>query len=264
MSQSTGSSGFSASQNTARTLVEFGLIIALLLGVLVVGRSVVGCVAERAALALPTSLDGQLGDAAAKAILASHAGTSASAADSARVERVFSELVAKLSEEERASLGTPVVTLLEDETPNAFALPGGHVFVQTGLLARVGAGPEGDSQLRGVLGHELGHAVRRHALRLLARRLAFGLTIGLLMGNGDRLGDALLAGASQLQGLQNSREMETEADDFGVLLLQRSGFDIGGLATFLEGLEGQPVPELLSTHPDPSARAKRIRESAGR
>jgi predicted Zn-dependent protease len=54
--------------------------------------------------------------------------------------------------------------------------------------------------------------------------------------------------------------MESEADAFGLDLLQRAGYDGDGLARFLESLETQPVPELLSTHPDPRARAEAIRD----
>jgi predicted Zn-dependent protease len=226
------------------------------------GRYVVGCVAERAALTLPATLDARLGEVAARAVEVAHPPQGAPPAERERVTRIFEELVAQLTPEERASLGTPTVTVVEDETPNAFALPGGRVFVLKGLLERVGSAEDGDRRLRGVLAHELGHAVRRHALRLLARKVAFGIVIGLLMGNGDQLGDAMLAGASQLEGLRNSRDMETEADDFGVAVLERLGSSPDGLADFLEGLESQPIPEFLSTHPEPGARATRIRSRA--
>jgi len=264
VSGATKPTGFVASQSTARTLLEFGAILVGLIAVIGVARLAIGAVAERAALALPTSLDAKVGEAASRAVRTAHPSDAATLEQTARVRRVFDELVSRLDAAERAKLGSPEVTVLVDPTPNAFALPGGMVFVQSGLLERVGEGAAGDEQLRGVLAHELGHAVERHALRLLARRVAFGVVIALLMGNGDQLGDALLAGASQLEGLRNSREMETEADDFGVALLGRSGLDAKGLAAFLEGLETQPVPELLSTHPDPKGRAARIREKSGR
>lgn len=262
MPRSTTTAGFGASQGTARTAFEFAVIVAALVGVLLIGRSVVGCVAERAALGLPASLDARVGEAAASAVRASHGDEAPPQAAVVRVERLFGELVQHLTPEERAMLGVPRVAVVVDETPNAFALPGGQVFVQSGLLERVGGGVDGDAQLSGVLAHELGHAIRRHALRLLARRMAFGLAISLMMGNGDQLGDALLAGASELEGLRNSREMETDADEFGVGLLRRAGFDASGLAAFLESLGSQPVPALLSTHPDPAARAERIRAAA--
>lgn len=264
MVRSNNPGGFSSSQSVRRTIVEFAAIALGLLVVILAGRFVVGCAAERAALALPPSVDRKIGEAASQAFLAGHLGSAPPPEQAARVERVFSELVGELTADQREALGTPEVSLVLDETANAFALPGGRVFVLTGLLELVGEGDAGDTRLRGVLAHELGHAVERHAVRSLARRTAFGLVVGLLMGNGDRLGDTLLAGASQLEYLRNSREMETEADDFGVTLLRKSGHDSTGLAEFLEKLDAQPVPELLSTHPDPGDRAARIRESAAR
>lgn len=258
MASATEAKGFAASQSPGRTALEFGLIVVILVALVLVARMALGGLAEQAALALPPAADAKVGEAAARAVMATHASPVAPE-KRARVEQAFAALVEQLTAEERARLGSPAVTLVTEGTPNAFALPGGQVFVHDGLLERVGAGPEGDAQLRGVLAHELGHAVRRHALRLLARRLAFGVAIGVLMGNGDRLGDTLLAGAGQLVHLENSRDMETEADDFGADLLARAGADVSGLATFLEGLGSQPVPDVLSTHPDPVARAARLR-----
>lgn len=259
MSQATKSDGFAASQRTGRTLLELALLLGALVGLFFVSRSVVGCVAERAALALPPALDVRIGEVAGAAVRKGHTGAAPAPEARARVEGIFNELVHLLTPAELAGLGTPAITVLNDETPNAFALPGGQVFVQTGLLDRVGEGPDGAAQLRGALAHELGHAVARHALRLLARRMAFGLVIGLVMGQGDGLTEALLAGASQLEGLKNNRDMETEADAFGVALMRRGGYEPEGLAKFLETLGSQPVPELLSTHPDPANRAARIR-----
>ena len=254
--------GFAAQQSWKRTLAEVGVVVLALVLLFFLARSAVGCVAERAATALPTSIDTQIGEAAAAEVRAEHSGKQATADDQQRVERVFGELRRQLTADESKVLTKAHVTALVDDTPNAFALPGGEVFVLTGLLERVGPGPAGDAQLRGVMAHELGHAVRRHGVRLIARKVAFAVALSLVLGGGDQLGGTLVAGASQLEGLRNSREMETEADDFGVDLLRRAGFDPDGLAKFLESLGSQPVPQLLSTHPDPEARAKRIRARA--
>jgi predicted Zn-dependent protease len=253
--------GFGESQSGKRTLVELGLVVVALVLVFFAGRGCLGCVAEAGAEQVPTSVDAELGEAAAEQMRAKYdaGGEKPSAAQVARVERIFDELRAGLDEKEKAALGNPRVTVVVDDQVNAFALPGGEVFVQTGLLDRVG---DDDEVLRGVLAHELGHAVRRHGIRLLARRAAFAISLALLMGNVDDMVVALAAGASELDGLSHSREMETEADEFGTDLLARTGHDSDGLARFLESLESQPVPELLSTHPDPAERARVIRDHA--
>ncbi len=252
--------GFAARQGWKRTLAEIGVVVALLVGLFFVARSAIGCVAEQAALALPTSVDSEIGEAAAAEVRAEHSGAEGTTEQQARVERVFGELKSKLTADESKVLSKAHVTALRDETVNAFALPGGEVFVLSGLLDRVGPGPDGDAQLRGVMAHELGHAVRRHGVRLIARNVAFSIALSAVFGSGgDKIGGALVAGATQLESLHNSRDMETEADDFAVDLLHRAGYDPEGLARFLEDLGSQPVPQLLSTHPDPAARAKRIR-----
>jgi predicted Zn-dependent protease len=178
-----------------------------------------------------------------------------------RVERVFAELSDALTADEAALLSHARVTVLVDPQVNAFALPGGEVFVLTGLLERVG---DDDALLRGVLAHELGHAVKRHGVRSLARNAAYSLTIGWLLGDLDDMTASLVSGASELDRLSHSRAMETEADDFGVSLLARAGHDPEGLARFLESLETAPVPELLSTHPNSRERAQAVRRHMSR
>jgi predicted Zn-dependent protease len=263
VAQSTQPSGFSAKQSGKRTALEIGALVVILVLLFFLGRFVVGCAAEAAAMALPVSIDQQIGAAAAKQMSLQH-GKDASPAQQARVQKIFDELMAQVPAEEKAVLAKATVKVVVDATPNAFALPGGQVFVLTGLLDRVGDGVDGDAQIRGVLAHELGHAVRRHGMRLIARSLAFNIALSLLLGGGDQLTGTLVGGAARLESLSNSRDMETEADDFGVGLLTRGGHDTEGLAKFLESLGSQPVPQLLSTHPDPVARAKRIREKSGK
>ncbi len=235
------------------------MLLALVL-VFFAGRGCLGWGAERAAGQLPLSVDEKIGKLGAEQFRAQYAATATTTPTPAqvrRVERIFSELRDAMNEEELAVLLNPRVTVVVDEQVNAFALPGGEVFVLTGLLERV----EGDDALvRGVLAHELGHAVRRHGVRLLARKAAFGVVLAMLIGEVDDLVVAMAAGASQLDGLSHSRDMETEADVFGISLLERAGYDADGLARFMESLGSQPVPELLSTHPDPLERAATIRE----
>jgi predicted Zn-dependent protease len=259
VARSTETKGFGQSQGWKRTLVEIGVVLAVLVLLFFIGRAVIGCVAENAATQLPISVDEQLGKTAAESMRAKYnVGKKPSPEEVKRVERIFDELRNALSEEDKRTLPNPRVTVVVDPQVNAFALPGGEVFVLTGLLDRVG--PDGDDLIRGVLAHELGHAVKRHGVRGLARSAAFGVVIALVAGNVDELVVALAAGASQLDGLSHSREMESEADTFGLELLERSHHSGEGLAKFLESLGSQPVPELLSTHPDPVERARVIRE----
>ncbi|MEJ7728902.1 MAG: M48 family metallopeptidase [Polyangiaceae bacterium] len=253
--------GFVDSQKRGRTWVEVGVLLALLVALVLALRGCSGCVAGAVVSALPPDVDAKIGQAGGAAMRAQHSmNADASADDQARATRIFDELRGKLTPEETRVLVAPRLTVIVDDQVNAFALPGGEVFVLTGLLERTGGD---DDMLRGVLAHELGHAVHRHGVRGLVRSGVYGLGLALVLGSSDDIVATLVAGASQLDQLGHSREMEEEADAFGVDLLRRCGHNSEGLARFLESLESAPVPQLLSTHPDSKDRAKRIRQMDG-
>jgi predicted Zn-dependent protease len=257
--QSTATGGAQPSfQSRRRTGIELAALLALLVALFFAARGCAGCVAEGVAERLPPSVDAKLGELGAEQFRARYrlAGKEPTEAERARVERIFAELRGALTKEEAERVAGARVTVVVDEQVNAFALPGGEVFVLTGLLERVG---DDDALVRGVLAHELGHAVERHGVRGIARGAAMGMVLMLVIGQMDDLMGQILAGASQLDGLRYSRSMESEADAFGVDLLRRAGHDPDGLARFLESLETVPVPELLSTHPDSKERAEQIR-----
>lgn len=250
------SAGFG--QSWKRSVLELGVVLAFLVGLFLAGRAAIGWVASAAVAALPASVDAQIGKLGADQFRAQYAASGEpTEAQKERVQGLFDELRGALTDEERAILGVPRVTVVRDETVNAFALPGGEVFVLTGLLDRAG---EDDAMVRGVLAHELGHAIHRHGMRGLARRAGYAVALAYLLGDVDEIVIVLGGYAAQLDSLSYSRDMESEADAFGVDLLRRTGHDPDGLARFLESLGSQPVPELLSTHPDPVERARVIRE----
>jgi predicted Zn-dependent protease len=259
-SQGAPSPGFK--QSTARTLAELGIVVLALLLVLLGARGCAGCASVAIVSQLPPSVDAAIGKAAAESMRAQY-GTKGPATPEQirRVEAIFDGLRETLKPEEATILGNPRVTVVVDPTVNAFALPGGEVFVLTGLLDRA---QEDDDIVRGVLAHELGHAVHRHGVRGIVRSAAFGILVSMILGDLDSLTATVVGGASQLTHLENSRSMEEEADAFGIELLGRGGHSPEGLAKFLEGLDAHPIPELLSTHPDPAGRAKAIRERTGR
>lgn len=250
--------GFVASQSGKRTLLEIAGLLAGVALIVLLFRGCSGHLVTAITSAVPPSVDAQLGAAGASSFRAQYATAGApDEEDVRRVEHLFEELLAALSSEERRILGEPRVTVVADPTVNAFALPGGEVFVLTGLLDRAG---DDDDLVRGVLAHEIGHAVHRHGVRGLIKASLVSIALAYFFGADQELVSTLLAGASELDRLSHSREMEEEADRFGVDLLRRAGHDPSGLARFLESLESQPVPELLSTHPDPAERARVIRE----
>lgn len=164
-------------------------------------------------------------------------------------------------------LDTPVV--------NAFALPGGYVYVTRGLLAHV----DDEAQLAVVLGHEIGHVAARHASQQARRSQLsqLGLALGAMLGQavlGDKMpnlaSNILNTGGEAMQVfmLRYSREAEEQADTLGVNYALRAGYAAGDSARFFAALgqsaeaEGQGLPTWLSTHPDPGNRANHVLQLA--
>ena len=139
---------------------------------------------------------------------------------------------------------------------NAFAVPGGHVYVNRGLIERA----ENLSELAGVLGHEIGHVVERHGLEQMARmqNTQLGLNLGyILLGRAPGQVEQAAVGAAA-QGLiiaPHSREAENEADEVAVQYLVQSGINPDGLVTMFRTLlserERSPgsLEQWFSTHP---------------
>jgi len=158
--------------------------------------------------------------------------------------------------------------LADPETINAFALPGGQVFITRALYDRLTE----EGELAGVLGHEIAHVVARHSAEHIAKaRLTEGLTGAAVIASYDpndpstaRTAQmAMLIG--QLINLKYGREDELEADFLGVCFMQDTGYDPNEMVRVMEVLQeaspGGGQPEFLSTHPDPGNRIQRIQEA---
>jgi predicted Zn-dependent protease len=153
------------------------------------------------------------------------------------------------------------LTLLADpQTINAFALPGGPVFITEGLYRRL----QTNGQLAGVLGHEIGHVLSRHSNKQLARQGLFqGIAgaVGVLGGSysSAQMGQMISSVISTSYG----RDAELEADKWGVRLAGLAGYDpramIGVMKILDEASGGGGQPEFLSTHPKPANRMEYIK-----
>lgn len=144
----------------------------------------------------------------------------------------------------------------DDSTLNAFCTPGGYIYVYTGILRFL----DNESQLAGVLGHEMGHADMRHSTRQMTQM--FGVQILLDVLAGDRAALKQVTGA--LVGLKFSRSHETEADECSVKYLCPTDYDAAGGAGFFKKIQemgGVRQPEFLSTHPDPGNRIEAFQNS---
>ncbi|MEQ1501313.1 MAG: M48 family metalloprotease [Myxococcota bacterium] len=151
--------------------------------------------------------------------------------------------------------------LIHDDTVlNAFAAPGGYIYVYTGLIWYL----EEEDQLAGVLGHEIAHADQRHSTQQLTK--AYGIETLLSLIFGDDGGGVAADVASGLVSLEFSREDEAEADEFSVVYLCGTDYASNGAAGFFEKLlsEGSvEIPEFLSTHPSSDSRVQDINAMAG-
>ncbi|HBE80557.1 MAG TPA: hypothetical protein DDW65_22650 [Firmicutes bacterium] len=160
------------------------------------------------------------------------------------------------------------LTVIRDDSVNAFALPGGYVFVNTGLLSYV----KNDSELAGVLGHEIAHIDRSHSMKSIYRSAGISMALVLLLNN-DNNDDARrkqifseIAGVSmRLAQLGYSRNAEFEADRYGLAIMEKSGYNKQDLLNFWRRFRAQSAePEqgkaftILSTHPPTSERIRQI------
>ena len=140
--------------------------------------------------------------------------------------------------------------------PNAFALPGGTMVLTDALIDEFGQDLD---LIAGVIGHEIGHVVDQHGLNLLYRSLSLYIVASLFAGDiGPILDEIMLEGQTVLT-LVFSKRYETDADQFALDLLVKSGMDPTGLRRFFEALEKYDLPsDLLSSHPLSSDRIKAI------
>jgi len=142
--------------------------------------------------------------------------------------------------------------LADPNTINAFALPGGQIFITYALFSKL----ENQDQLAGVLGHEIGHVLGKHSAERIAesefwRTASMGATVGADMGG-------LVNGIGQNPLLKNGRGDALQSDDLGVRFMIRA---IGVMQILKEAAGPNRVPEFQSSHPDPDNRIEKIRES---
>lgn len=145
----------------------------------------------------------------------------------------------------------------QDSVLNAFATPGGYIYVYTGLIKFL----DSEDQLAGVMGHEIAHSARRHSTSQLTKVYGIAALSSLITGNANpSLLEQIVISIIQLRF---SRSHETDADTYSVIYLCDSGYNAAGAAGFFKKMEGQPTPpEFLSTHPNPGDRVQNIEAKA--
>jgi metalloendopeptidase OMA1, mitochondrial len=151
--------------------------------------------------------------------------------------------------------------VIVDDTPNAFALPGGKVGVNTGLFKVV----QNDDQLAAVMAHEVGHAIAHHGAERMSQQMAVQAGLASLGLGGDTASQySQLAAMAATLGvvLPFSRTQEAEADHIGVIMMAKAGYDPRAAVALWENfskLGGDRQPEFMSTHPAPASRIQNIK-----
>lgn len=221
-------------------------------------------------LAMTTDQEIAIGLQSAPQVAAQHGGESRDRAAAAKVEEVGERIVRAAIKETPYKFQFHL--LADRKTVNAFALPGGQVFITEALLRRLHT----EGELAGVLGHEIGHVVGRHAAQRLAKQqLGQGLAGAAGVATYDPQNPGRSAAVGQMAQMVSSvvnmkygRGDELESDRLGVRFLAQSGYDpralIGVMKTLAEASGGSRQPEFMSTHPDPGNRIEEIQAAIER
>lgn len=186
----------------------------------------------------------------------------------AYVRCVVSALVRELPAEQRSASWEAAVFAVKE--PNAFALPGGKIGVNTGIMSVA----RNQDQLAAVLAHEIGHVVDNHHNERITRQMGAGTALqGVAALAGSRYGQGAADTVGQLGGLglqatfllPGTRAQETEADVVGQRLMAQAGFNPAQAVDLWQNMiaaGGARPPEWLSTHPNPQARIQELRARA--
>lgn len=236
-------------------LVLIGLLLACVIGLVAARDWIVEKVADR----IPVSWEIKMGEQ----FFAQISGEGKLVTDTARSNQIAA--ITKPLLEAVGETGYPFrFHIISDTNINAFAVPGGHIFIHTGLLAAADT-PE---EIAGVLGHEIAHITRRHGFRSIINAAGLYLIVQFLFGDASGLAAVLADGSQLLLRQSYSRDFEREADDVGWKYLLKADIDPRGLLRFFERLkkEEEKYPlhsgslQLLNTHPATDERMKRLEE----
>src|SRR5690349_1670797 len=185
-----------------------------------------------------------------------------------RVDRITGRLVAQavMLRPETAQWEWSVEVIDEPMTVNAWCMAGGRMAVYTGLLNQL---MPSDDELAQVMGHEISHALANHTAEKMSVAMATQIgVVGAGVFAGDNAGLVMGAAAMAAQyavQLPNSRTAETEADEIGIQLAAKAGYNPSAAVTLWEkmgAVGGEGPPQFMSTHPSPTNRQQRLRELA--
>lgn len=173
-------------------------------------------------------------------------------------DNIFNQILASSKIAKKNVYQYSIEIVHKDDILNAFALPGGPVYVYTGLLKYL----DSEAALAGVLGHEIAHAEKRHATTRMTKYYGISVLLGLILGkNPSQLAEIAANLFVGLAFLANSRSDEEQSDEYSFMYLRDTRFYPGGVKFFFEKLQADGLvtgsgglETFFSTHPDPIAR----------
>lgn len=215
---------------------------------------------ESQRVALSTDQEIALGLQAAPEMSAQYGGLDPDASAQGRVDAIGSAIVSK-SMAGKGSWKFDFHLLADTKTVNAFALPGGQVFITRALYDLLST----EGQVAGVLAHEVGHVIGRHGAEHLAKQqLSQGLSSAAVVATGDYGSGQIAAMVGQMVNMRYGRADEIESDLMGIRFMSEAGYDPRALLIVMQVLAkagGESPPEFFSTHPNPENRTARIQEA---
>lgn len=204
---------------------------------------------EKATLLIPKSTEIELGESLAKNIEATEI-----------IDVELSLKLNKFAKQLKINGGYPIkIHVVKSETVNAFAIPGGNVFIYTGILEKM----DSYEELVALLGHEITHITHQHSLKSIGRSAASSIFVSSLFGDVGGVTTGIANKADQLKQLGYSRELETEADTEGVEFLKLNHISARGMKNLLTILDDENdnmngLIEYISSHPDTKKRIKNV------
>lgn len=262
-------------RNRRRRSQRTGIPVRLLIAAAIAGFSLISyfsasarnpITGESQRVALTPTEEIALGLQAAPEMAAQHGGLHSDPASQRHVDQVGNKIVQAVERVAALDGGENPFQfefhlLADGQTVNAFALPGGQVFVTAALYMRL----ETEGQLAGILGHEVGHVLMRHgAQRLAKQKLTQGLVGAAGVAGGGQESARMAAAIGQMVNMKYGRDDELESDKWGVRLAAEAGYDPRSMIDVMrildEASRGTGPPEIFSTHPKPANRQAYIRD----
>ncbi len=241
---------FHGKRGTFHRLMVWG---GALIGIVTGGFAAVHLAAGPIAAALPTQWKQSVGREVLNSAAANHG-----YCRGGQGIQALNDLAAHLAPERAPTLE---ISVIDSDTVNAFAAPGGQIGIFRGLIDEA----RSPAELAGVLAHEMGHVIKRHPSEAMVRSAGYSILVAALVGDTSSAMQIAARTGETLLNLAHSRSAEAEADRTAELMLNRAGYDSSGLDTFLTrmGRERGETPQalaFLASHPLTRARVRSLRK----